>query len=90
MPPTYTKNPNINYLNKSVALSRGDHTPLRFINTCDKSLLPYIKCHIFYFLFFIFSDNTQPLIINFVFLFEIFSHLHFCSSCFSSIMRHSS
>ena len=24
---------------------RGDHTPLRFITTCDKNLLPYIICH---------------------------------------------
>ena len=27
-------------------------------------------------------------IISFVYLFEIFSHLHFCSSCFSSILHH--
>ena len=24
---------------------RGDHTLLRFITKCDKSLLPYIICH---------------------------------------------
>ena len=30
--------------------SRGDHTPLRFITTCDKILLPYIICHRYLFL----------------------------------------
>ena len=25
--------------------TRGDHAPLRFIITCDKTLLPYIICH---------------------------------------------
>jgi hypothetical protein len=28
-----------------IFLTRGDHNPLRFITTCDKSLLPYIICH---------------------------------------------
>ena len=36
------------------------------------------------------STYTQSLIVSFVYSFEIFSHLHFCSNCFSSILRHTS
>jgi hypothetical protein len=38
----------------------------------------------------IFPTYTYPLILSFVYIFEISSHLHFCSIYFSSILRHSS
>ena len=58
----------------------------------NKVCYPYITCHrwfqnLWYIFFYVYItiDNIFCIII-----FEIFSHLHFCSNYFSSIMRHSS
>ena len=38
----------------------------------------------------IFPTYTKLLITSFVYVFDTFSHIHFYSNCFSSILRHSS
>ena len=43
---------------EGVQRSREDYTPLCFIATCDKNLLPYIICHITFFKSWYFSTYT--------------------------------
>ena len=65
-------------------ISRGDHTPLRFITTCDKVCYPILyaidNLNIMKFVLHIYNHSEC----NFI-LVLIFFHLHFCSNCFSSI-----